>query len=99
MSVLPVVNFNERKYDIDVTKAVLIEQVMNLDPAGEEPGEGIQFTINKLNSVSCIESYSLPFVDTNNFKAPGSNYAGYLKALGADEPKGFFFHMSGSIRW
>ena len=90
LSVVPVVSFNGQKYDINVMKDVLIEQLMELDPASEEPGEGIRFTIKRLNSMSCLETKSLRFVDITNFIAPGSNYAGYLKAFGVDEPKGFF---------
>lgn len=86
MSVLPVVNFNGHKYDINVIKDVVIEQLTNLNPAGEEPGR-IQFTIKKLNSMSCIGSNSLRFVDITNFIAPDSNYAGYVRAFEVDEPK------------
>ncbi|MEM9847928.1 MAG: hypothetical protein AAF847_08555, partial [Bacteroidota bacterium] len=50
----------------------------------------IRFTIKRLSSIACFESKNLRFVDITNFIAPGSNYAGYLKAFGVDEPKGFF---------
>ena len=37
-----------------------------------------------------FESGNLRFVDITNFITPGSNYAGYLKAFGVEEPKWFF---------
>ena len=46
--------------------------------------------MKRLNSMACFESGNLRFVDLTNFIASGSNYAGYLKAYGVEEPIGFF---------
>ena len=43
--------------------------------------------------MACFESADLRFVDITSFIAPESNYAGYLKAFGVVEPKGFFPHQ------
>ena len=43
--------------------------------------------------MACFESAHLRFVDIANFIAPGSNYAGYLKAFAVVEPKGLFFYQ------
>ena len=90
LSVIPVVSFNGQKYDINVMKADLIQSLMEADPASEQDGQKIRFTIKRQASMTCFESAHLRFVDITNFIAPGSNYAGYLKAFGVDEPKGFF---------
>ena len=65
---------------------ILIEE----DPAGEVESKAIRFTRKRNSSMACFESAHLRFVDITNFIAPGSNYAGYLKAFGVAEPKGFF---------
>ena len=90
LSVIPVVSFNGQKYDVNVMKGELITALMDEDPAHEADEKKIKFTIKRLNSMACFESGNLRFVDITNFIAPGSNYAGYLKAFGVDEPKGFF---------
>lgn len=73
----------------NVMEDFIIEALIELDPAGEDSGEG-KFTIKRMNSMSCLESKSLRLVYITNFIAPGSNYANYLKAFGVSEPKGFF---------
>ena len=59
-------------------------------PASDCNENIIHYTIKCMASMACFESGHLKFVDIPNFIAPGSNYAGYLKAFGAEEPKGFF---------
>ena len=90
LSVVPVVSFNGQKYDVNVMKADLLSTLIEEDPASEDERDAIRFTIKRNSSMACFESAHLRFVDITNFIAPGSNYAGYLKAFGVEEPKGFF---------
>ena len=90
LSVIPVVSFNGQKYDVNVMKADLLSILIEEDPASEDERDAIRFTIKRNSSMACFESAHLRFVDITNFIAPGSNYAGYLKAFGVEEPKGFF---------
>ena len=87
---IPVVSFNGQKYDVNVMKAELLSTLIEEDPASETESDATTFTIKRNSSMACFESAHLRFVDITNFIAPGSNYAGYLKAFGVAEPKGFF---------
>ena len=68
----------------------MLSALIEEDPASEDERDAIRFTIKRNSSMACFESAHLRFVDITNFIAPGSNYAGYLKAFGVEEPKGFF---------
>ena len=67
-------------------KAELLSILIKEDLASEDENDAIRFTIKKNSSMACFESAHLRFVDITNFIAPGSNYAGYLKAFGVVEP-------------
>ena len=88
--VIPVVSFNGQKYDVNVMKAELLSILIEEDPASEDESDAIRFTTKRNSSMACFESAHLRFVDLTNFIAPESNYAGYLKAFGVVELKGFF---------
>ena len=90
LSVIPFVSFNGQNYDVNVMKAELLSTLIEEDPASETESDAITFTIKKKSSMACFESAHLRFVDITNFIPPGSKYAGYLKAFGVAEPKGFF---------
>ena len=90
LPVIPVVSSNGQKYDMNVMKAELLLMFIEEDPASEDESDAITFTIKRNSSMACFESAHLRFVDITNFIAPGSNYAGYLKAFGVVEPNRFF---------
>ena len=90
LSVIPIVSFNGQKYDVNVMKAELLSILIEEDPASEDESDAIRLTTKRNSSMACFESAHLRFVDLTNFIAPESNYAGYLKAFGVVELKGFF---------
>ena len=77
-----VVGFNSGKYDLNVLKDILIPHLVHT--------EGVQFTVKRGQAYLLLKSGSLKFVDVTNFLAPGTTYAGFLKAYGCEEQKGFF---------
>ncbi|MCG7866661.1 MAG: hypothetical protein JAY74_09850, partial [Candidatus Thiodiazotropha taylori] len=48
------------------------------------------FVVKKNNAYTCIAMKTLKFLDMSQFLAPGSSYAGFLKAYHVTEQKGFF---------
>jgi len=81
--VVPVVGFNSQKYDMNVLKACLVR---SLNDAGQET----RFVVKRTNSMTCVETSTLRFVDVCNFIAPGYSYDKYLRAFGCDANKGYF---------
>ena len=70
--------------NVNVMKAELLSILIDEDPASEVESDAMKFTMKRNSSMACFNSAHLMFV------APGSNYAGYLKAFGVVESKGFF---------
>ena len=83
MSQVPVLGFNSAKYDLNLIKRCLAKH-LNLH---EETGT---FVVKQNNAYTCIATDSLKFLDMTQFLAPGSSYAGFLKAYHVEEQKGFF---------
>ena len=48
------------------------------------------FVVKKCNSYACITTDKFRFLDISHFLAPGTSYAGFLKAYRVEETKGFF---------
>lgn len=48
------------------------------------------FVVKKCNAYACITTDTLKFLDISHFLAPGTSYAGFLKAYRVEEAKGFF---------
>ena len=83
MSQVPVIGFNSAKYDLNLIKGS-IAKYLNLH---EDSGN---FVVKKNNAYTCIAMNTLKFLDMSQFLAPGSSYAGFLKAYRVTEQKGFF---------
>ena len=83
MSQLPVIRFNSTKYDLNLIKRCIVKY-LNLH---EDSGT---FVVKKNNAYTCIAMKNLKFLDMSQFLAPGSSYAGFLKAYHVTEQKGFF---------
>ena len=52
--------------------------------------DDIGFVVKRQNSMVCVETRSLRFLDVCNFIAPGFSYRKYLAAFDCAEEKGFF---------
>ena len=76
-----VVGFNSSRYDINLTKPYLIEELVKRE---------LEFVIKKNNQYICLSTPTLKFLDIMQFLAPGFSYAKYLRAFNVQEPKGFF---------
>ena len=50
----------------------------------------LNFVVKKQDSMTCVQTTTLRFLDARNFISPGFNYAAYLKAHGTHQAKGFF---------
>lgn len=87
LKTIPIVSFNGQRYDLQVLKSDLILELLRQDACDDD---GLRFVIKRSNSLVCVESEHLRFVDITNFIAPGSTYASYLSAFGCAEAKGFF---------
>ena len=48
------------------------------------------FVVKKSNAYACITTDTFKFLDISHFLAPGTSYAGFLKAYRVEESKGFF---------
>ena len=48
------------------------------------------FVVKKSNSYACLSTDRFRFLDISHFLAPGTSYAGFLKAYKVEESKGFF---------
>ena len=70
----------------------------NADDADGEENDGeettaqgrLNFVVKKQDSMTCVQTTTLRFLDARNFISPGFNYAAYLKAHGTHQAKGFF---------
>ena len=79
---LVVIGFHSGQYDLNVLKRFLIPYLVR--------NGGVQFTIKRNQTYLSLKSSKLTFLDISNFLAAGSSYAGFLKAYGCAENKGFF---------
>jgi len=77
-----VIGFHSGQYDMNVLKRFLIPYLVR--------NGGVRFTIKRNQSYLSLKSSKLTFLDVSNFLAAGSSYAGFLKAYGCAESKGFF---------
>ena len=48
------------------------------------------FVVKKANAYACLSTDRFRFLDISHFLTPGTSYAGFLKAYGVEETKGFF---------
>jgi hypothetical protein len=71
------------KYDLNLVKQKLAK---HLNMHQQEHG----FVVKKSNAYACISSRLFRFLDISHFLAPGTSYAGFLKAYRVEEAKGFF---------
>lgn len=71
------------KYDLNLIKQKLAK---HLKMHEQEHG----FVVKKSNAYACIMTEKLKFLDISHFLAPGTSYAGFLKAYRVEESKGFF---------
>jgi G:T-mismatch repair DNA endonuclease (very short patch repair protein) len=83
---IPVLGFNSGRYDINLVKGKILEQ-MELHLA--ENKKSI-FVIKKNNCYSCISNGQLKFLDITQYLSPGTSYRQFLRAFGISEKKGFF---------
>lgn len=82
LSELPVIGFNSQKYDLNVMRAPLIKYLLKHNK--------INFTIKRDNSLKCLKTNKLKFLDILNYIAPGFDYGAFIKAYGCEMTKGFF---------
>ena len=82
LDVVPVLGFNSQRYDLNVLKPTLMRELASRDDLG--------FVVKRQNSMVCIETESLRFLDVCNFIAPGFSYRKYLAAFDCAEEKGYF---------
>ena len=80
---LVVIGFHSGQYDLNVLKRFLIPHLVKNDG-------GVQFTIKRNQSYLSLKSSKLTFLDVSNFLAAGSSYAGFLRAYGCEDEKGYF---------
>ena len=80
--VLTTVGFNSAKYDLNLLKMNILQQ-LNLDSPET-------FVIKRNNAYVSISTENLKFLDVSQFLAPGVSYAGFLTAFNVPEKKGFF---------
>ena len=79
---IPVLGFNNAKYDLKVMRDFFIPALLELDLP--------RFIIKKGTSYNCIATASLRFLDICNYLAPGFDYNSFLKAYGASAAKSWF---------
>ena len=82
LSAVPVIGFNSQKYDLNVLKHHLVRELSRDDD--------FCFVVKRTNSLACVETRRLRFLDVTNYIAPGFNYAKYVKAFGCSQEKGHF---------
>ena len=75
-------DFNFQRYNLNVLKPTLMHELNQRDD--------IVFVVKRQNSMVCIETQSLRFLDVCNFIAPGFSYRKYLAAFDCAEEKGHF---------
>ena len=84
VSVVPVVGFNSKRYDLNILKAPLMKVLSSRDDSS------VGFVVKQLNCMTCVDTDKFRFLDICNYIAPGFTYGKYLKAYGCQEAKGFF---------
>jgi G:T-mismatch repair DNA endonuclease (very short patch repair protein) len=75
---LPVLSFNGGRYDLNVLKKDLMDEL------------DIEFVVKKGQDFMCIATDSLRFLDICNYLAAGCSYDKYIKAYNCTQQKGFF---------
>ena len=91
IAILPVFGFNSQRYDLNVIKPHLMRILTETPDQDDDETVGqINFVVKKQDSMTCIQTATLRFLDTTNFIPPGYTYEAYLKAHGASLAKGFF---------
>ena len=83
MSQVPIIGFNSAKYDLNLIKRCLVKH-LGLHESNDT------FVVKKNNAYTCIATETLKFLDMSQFLAPGSSYAGFLKAYHISQQKGYF---------
>ena len=79
---LPVISFNGQRYDINVIRAPLIRHLSKHDE--------ILFAIKRNNTMKCIKTKLLKFLDITNYIAPGFSYSAFIKAYDCKMEKAVF---------
>ena len=82
MKELPILGFNNGKYDLNAVKEFLIPYLVKF--------ETVQFAIKKMNNTMCLKTEHLKVLDITNYLAPGFSYAQFLKAYECPQAKGYF---------
>ena len=77
---LPVLGFNNGKYDLNAVKEFLFPYLVK--------NEDVKFAIKRMNNHMCIKTEHLKFLDITNYLAPGFSYAQFLKAYECPATKG-----------
>ena len=80
---VPIVGFNSQRYDLNVMKGAMVKAI-------DKSEESIDFVVKKMESMACMKTKRLKFVDISNFIAPGFSYDKYLQAYGIEQRKGYF---------
>ena len=83
---LPVLGFNSSKYDLNAIKRFFVPLLIRNSDAEQAPS----FVIKRQNTLMCLSTDRLKFLDIINYLAPGLSYAKYLKAYGCELEKGNF---------
>ncbi|KAK3741920.1 hypothetical protein QZH41_001681 [Actinostola sp. cb2023] len=78
---LPVLGFNNGRYDLNVVKEFLLPYMVKYEP--------IKFAIKKNNNTMCLKTEHLKFLDITNYLAPGFSYDQFIKAYEVHQTKGF----------
>ena len=79
---IPVLGFNNAKYDLKVMRDYFIPALLELDSP--------RFVIKKGTAYTCIATSNLKFLDICSYLAPGYNYDSFLKAYGSETQKSYF---------
>lgn len=78
-----IVGFNSQNYDLNILKACLVRSVDRFDG-------GFSFVVKKCQSMSCMQSNRLRFLDACNCIASEYTYDKYLQADGVEQWNKFF---------
>ena len=79
---VPVLGFNNAKYDINIIRDYLIPILVELD--------NVKFVIKKGTYYNCIMTENLRILDICSYLAPGFDYNSFLCAYGASAKKSWF---------
>ena len=108
MKAMPVVSFNGGRYDLQLIKSDLAAIYAITDPTHAmktntsapaleertipELGDCLAYVIKKGNSITCLATRKLTFLDVCNYIPPGYNYNKYLETYGLiqDGVKSYF---------